>query len=123
MLVFPELSILTSSVYKRLSSLTSEGKKSKIIKFLNNLDYGSLENSLEETVFFEYPQLRDIKRLFYKLGSKLSLVSGSGSTVFGLFFQKKKALEVYERLKNTYSLSLVKSLSRAQYWDSIDVGV
>ncbi|MCJ7580708.1 MAG: 4-(cytidine 5'-diphospho)-2-C-methyl-D-erythritol kinase [Candidatus Aminicenantes bacterium] len=122
-LVFPELSILTSSVYKRLSTLTSEDKKSKIIKFLNNLDYGSLENDLEETIFFEHPQLRDIKRLFYKLGSELSLVSGSGSTVFGLFHQKKKAQEVYERLKNTYSLSLVKSLSRAQYWDSINVGV
>ncbi|MFC2167162.1 4-(cytidine 5'-diphospho)-2-C-methyl-D-erythritol kinase [Acidobacteriota bacterium] len=122
-LVFPHLSIITSSVYKRLSTLTSEDKKSKIIKFLDNLEYGSLENGLEETVFFDYPQLREIKRLLYKLGSELSLVSGSGSTVFGLFHQKKKAAEVYNRLKNTYSLSLVKPLSRAQYWDSINVGV
>jgi len=122
-LVFPALSIITSSVYKQLSTLTSEDKKSKIIKFLDNLEYGSLENGLEETVFFIHPQLREIKRLFYKLGSELSLVSGSGSTVFGLFFQKKKAMEVYNRLKNTYSLSLVKSLSREQYWDSINVGV
>ncbi len=122
-LVFPELSISTPSVYKRLPPLTSEDKDSKIIKFLDNLEYGSLENSLEETVFFLHPQLRDLKRLFYKLGSELSLVSGSGSTVFGLFFQEEKALEVYERLKNSYSLSLVKSLSRAQYWDGINVGV
>jgi 4-diphosphocytidyl-2-C-methyl-D-erythritol kinase len=122
-LVFPGLSILTSSVYKRLSPLTSEDKDSKIIKFLNNLEYGSLENSLEETVFFLHPQLRDLKRLFYKLGAELSLVSGSGSTVFGLFHQEKKALDVYERLKSTYSLSLVKSLSRRQYWDSINAGV
>ncbi|GAG23882.1 unnamed protein product, partial [marine sediment metagenome] len=62
-------------------------------------------------------------RLFYKLESELSLVSGSGSTVFGLFHQRKKALDVCERLKNTYSLSLAKSLSRAQYWDSINAGV
>ena len=122
-LVFPEQSIITASVYKRLSLLTSEDKDSKIIKFLNNLEYGSLENSLEETVFLLHPQLRDIKRLFYKLGSELSLVSGSGSTVFGLFFQEKRAVDAYERLKNTYSLSLVKPLSRAQYWDSINVGV
>jgi len=91
-LVFPELSISTPTVYKRLSPLTSEGKDSKIIKFLDNLEYGSLENSLEETVFFLHPQLRDIKRLFYKLGSELSLVSGSGSTVFGLFFQVGKGI-------------------------------
>lgn len=122
-LVFPELSIITADVYRRLSLLTSEGKDSKIIRFLDNFEYGSLENSLEETVFILHPQLRDIKRLFYKLGSELSLVSGSGSTVFGLFHQRKKALDVYERLKNTYSLILVKSLSRAQYWDSINVGV
>ena len=122
-LVFPELSIITADVYRRLSLLTSEGKDSKIIRFLDNLEYGSLENSLEETVFNLHPQLRDIKRLFYKLGSELSLVSGSGSTVFGLFHQRKKALDVCERLKNTYSLSLAKSLSRAQYWDSINAGV
>ncbi|MFC2160298.1 4-(cytidine 5'-diphospho)-2-C-methyl-D-erythritol kinase [Acidobacteriota bacterium] len=122
-LVFPELSIMTSSIYKRLSTLTSEDKKSKIIKFLNNLEYGSLENGLEETIFFVHPQLREIKRLFYKMGAELSLVSGSGSTVFGLFLQEKKALEAYNRLKKTVSLSLVKPLSRAQYWDSINVGV
>ncbi len=122
-LVFPELSIITEDVYRRLSLLTSEGKDSKIIKFLENFEYSSLENSLEETVFNLHPQLRDIKRLFYKLGSELSLVSGSGSTVFGLFHERKKALDVCERLKNTYSLILVKSLSRAQYWDSINVGV
>ena len=122
-LVFPDLSIPTASVYKRLPPLTSGDKDSKIIRFLDNLEYGSLENSLEETVFNLHPQLRDIKRLFYKLGSELSLVSGSGSSVFGLFFQKKKAVDVCERLKNTYSLSLVKPLSRAQYWDRIDAGV
>ncbi len=122
-LVFPELSIITADVYHRLSLLTSEGKDSKIIRFLDNFEYSSLENSLEETVFNLHPQLREIKRLFYKLESELSLVSGSGSTVFGLFHQRKKALDVCERLKNTYSLSLAKSLSRAQYWDSINVGV
>ncbi len=122
-LVLPELSIITADDYHRLSLLTSEGKDSKIIRFLDNFEYSSLENSLEETVFNLHPQLRDIKRLFYKLGSELSLVSGSGSTVFGLFHQKKKALDVCERLKNTYSLILVKSLSWAQYWDSINVGV
>jgi len=122
-LVFPELSIITAAVYQRLSLLTSEGKDSKISRFLDNLEYGFLENSLEETVFNLHPQLREIKRLFYKLESELSLVSGSGSTVFGLFHQRKKALDVCERLKNTYSLSLAKSLSRAQYWDSINAGV
>jgi 4-diphosphocytidyl-2-C-methyl-D-erythritol kinase len=119
----PVLSFFTESLNKRLSTLTSEAKKSKIIKFLDNLEYGSLENGLEETVFFVYPQLREIKRLFYKYGSELSLVSGSGSTVFGLFRQQEMAQDVYNRLKNTYSLSLVKPLSREQYWDSINVGV
>ena len=123
MLVFPEISVLTSTVYNRLSLLTSEDKDSKIIRFLDNLEYGSLENSLEETVFFLHPQLRDIKRLFYKLGSELSLVSGSGSTVFGLFFQEKKARDAYKRLKNTYVVSLVRPLSRAHYWDRINAGV
>ena len=123
LLYLPELSLLTSSVYAQLPPLTSEGKESKIIKFLNSFEFRTLENSLEETVFGIHPQLQDIKCLFYELGAELSLVSGSGAAVFGLFRDKEKAREIYERLKKKYPLVLAETLSRARYWDSLEVGV
>lgn len=122
-LALPDICVLSSTIYERLSPLTSRGKDSKITKFLDTLEFGILENSLEETVFSLHPQLKDIKRLFYRKESVLSLVSGSGAAVFGLFRHRERALEVCGQLKTEYPLRLVKSLSRAQYWDGIEAGV
>ncbi|MGD2294248.1 MAG: 4-(cytidine 5'-diphospho)-2-C-methyl-D-erythritol kinase [Candidatus Aminicenantes bacterium] len=119
-LVIPDMTILTSTVYEQLPPLTSRSKDSKIIKFLDSHDFGLLENSLEETVFNLNPQLKDIKRLLYKLGSELSLLCGSGSAIFGLFRKKGTAVFACERLKKRYSLRLVTTLSRAQYWDGVE---
>jgi len=123
LIYLPNFSLLTADVYGKLPPLTSEDKDSKIIKFLNSLDFRILENSLEETVFGIHPQLQDIKSLFLELGSELSLVSGSGAAVFGLFRDGEKAFGTFERLKNIYPLHLVETLSRDRYWDSLEVGV
>jgi 4-diphosphocytidyl-2-C-methyl-D-erythritol kinase len=122
LLVFPSFSISTASVYGRLElTLTSRDKDSKIIKFLTDRDFCYLENRLEETVFSFYPRLRVIKSLFHRLGSELSLVSGTGSAVFGLFSEKDKAEKGLSELKTKYPSLLVETLSRASYWKRIGV--
>ena len=123
LLVLPELFIKTSSVFGRLAPLTSRGKESKIIRFLETRDYGVLENTLEETVFTLHPSIEEIKRLFYKLEAELSLMCGSGSAVFGLFRDRGRALRAQERLGAEYTVHLVQTLSRPKYWNSIEVGV
>ena len=88
-LALPSFSILTAQVYSKFrSSLTSEDKDSKIIRFLEDRKFGVLENRLEETIFSLYPQLKVIRSLLRRQGSELSLVSGTGSAVFGLFRDK-----------------------------------
>ncbi len=53
LLVFPKFSISTASIYGQFQlSLTSHSKGSKIIKFLDSRELGSLENELEETVYW-----------------------------------------------------------------------
>jgi len=42
-------------------------------------------NSFEKPVFEKYPQVRALKENFYRLGAVYAAMSGSGSTVFGLF--------------------------------------
>jgi 4-diphosphocytidyl-2-C-methyl-D-erythritol kinase len=44
-----------------------------------------LENDFEDVVFKKYPLIQKIKRDILKLGADGALMSGSGSTVFGLF--------------------------------------
>jgi len=123
-LVLPPFSISTSSVYGHVPlSLTSEDKDSKIIRFLENRHFGLLENSLEEIIFGTYPQLKIIKSLFKRQGSALSLVSGTGSAVFGLFTERLQAEEALVELRKKHSAFRVEPLSRERYWKSVKFGV
>jgi 4-diphosphocytidyl-2-C-methyl-D-erythritol kinase len=46
-----------------------------------------LHNDFEKSVFKQYPIIEDIKEKMYSLGAEYSSMSGSGSSVFGLFSQ------------------------------------
>jgi 4-diphosphocytidyl-2-C-methyl-D-erythritol kinase len=119
-LVFPAASVSTAAVYEKYrSSLTSEVKDSKIIKFLDSRDLGFLENDLEETVFRTYPQIKAIKDLFQEQGSELTLMSGSGSAVFGLFHQRNKAVTALRMISNEHMAVLTTTLPRTDYWKRI----
>ena len=45
----------------------------------------TLKNDFEEGVFSEYPQIKIIKEQLYQQGAVYASMSGSGSTVYGLF--------------------------------------
>lgn len=122
LLVLPSFSISTSLIYSEFT-LTSKDKDSKINKFLAEQDFCFLENRLEKTVFKLYPQLREIKDLFKNLSSELSLISGTGSAVFGIFQDKERADKGLRELKERYPSLLVKTLSRDNYWKRLHVGV
>ncbi|MEP6750127.1 MAG: 4-(cytidine 5'-diphospho)-2-C-methyl-D-erythritol kinase [Bacteroidota bacterium] len=62
-----------------------------------------LQNDFEMPVFNKYPQLKAVKENLYALGAVYAAMSGSGSTVFGIFndnISLAEALPVnYSRLK------------------------
>ena len=64
--------------------------------------YSLMGNSFEESVFEKYPEISEIKEKLLSLGADGALMSGSGSTVFGLFEDKAKATEGYEHFKTKY---------------------
>ena len=114
--ILPPITSLTAEVYARLRpSLTSPDKDSKISRFLQSLEVGSLENRLERTVFRLYPQLKDIKRFFQSRGAALSLVTGSGSAVFGLFRTREEAERGWTEARERHPSVLVETLSRREY--------
>jgi len=124
LVVLPPFSISTACIYHQIPlSLTSEGKESKINKFLENRKISFLSNDLEEIIFALYSRLRKIKRLIQSQGCELSLVSGSGSAVFGLFEDRKAAKAACQELKRHYTTYLVKTITRDRYWQYINFGV
>lgn len=45
----------------------------------------NLQNDFEEPIFNAYPEIKNIKDELYKMGALYASMSGSGSTVFGIF--------------------------------------
>lgn len=124
-LALPDHPVSTAEVYARLR-LTSPDKDSKINQLLTQEEFGlieRLENRLEETVFSLYPRLKEYKDFFFERETVLSLMSGSGSAVFGLFLDRKKAEQALAELKSRAEALLVETLSRERYWKRATAGV
>ncbi len=124
-LALPDQPVSTAEVYARLR-LTSPDKDSKINQFLKQGEFGlleRLENRLEETVFSLYPRLKEYKDFFFEREAVLSLMSGSGSAVFGLYRDREKAKQALAELRNRAETLLVETLSRERYWKRATAGV
>ncbi len=59
-------------------------------------------NDFEEPVFKKYPVIQNIKSSLYSLGALIALMTGSGSTVFGVFKNIERAKYAEEILRNSY---------------------
>ncbi|MFQ5585718.1 MAG: 4-(cytidine 5'-diphospho)-2-C-methyl-D-erythritol kinase [Thermodesulfobacteriota bacterium] len=61
-----------------------------------------LFNDLEDAVLRAYPELNEMKDLLHGTGAEGVLMSGSGPTLFGLFFEENEAKHALERLRGTF---------------------
>ena len=125
-LALPSFPVLTADIYRAFpAALTSEGRDSKIVRFFEaqDKDFGRLENGLETVIFRSYPQLAELKSLFRDRGAALSLVSGSGSAVYGLFQDRERAEAARDAVGRLVPAVLVETLSRDRYWESLRAGV
>lgn len=105
LIVKPSFGISTKNVYESLefNNNTTHPDIDYVIEAIKNNDLkriaSSLSNTLEDVVIKEYPVIGNIKSKMLSYGALGSLMSGSGSTVFGLFDDKKKAQKAYYEFK------------------------
>jgi 4-diphosphocytidyl-2-C-methyl-D-erythritol kinase len=59
-----------------------------------------LKNDLEPGVFPVFPRLGEIKEALFREGCLQALMSGSGSTVFGIWEDQTNAAQAFLSLKN-----------------------
>lgn len=111
LLAFPGQLISTAWAYKNLNlALTKNDSVYKLIGFkfqgLNTSDFGSeYYNDFENTVFKTFPGLGAIKRLLYDNGADYAAMSGSGSTIFGIYNQREQAEKTGQLLGCDFKIS------------------
>ena len=62
----------------------------------------SATNDFEEIVFAAYPEIRIIKEELYSLGASFVMMTGTGSTLYGIFSNLQKAYLAQDHYKNKY---------------------
>jgi 4-diphosphocytidyl-2-C-methyl-D-erythritol kinase len=87
---------------------------------LLDLVRAGIENDFESVVFPKHPELREVKRGLERVGAKYASLSGSGSTVYGLFDSAEQAQAAAQKLVEGGTTAYTAStLTRQQYWRGI----
>jgi 4-diphosphocytidyl-2-C-methyl-D-erythritol kinase len=112
-----------SSGYKTPVSGVPAGGGDRAEAQLLDLVRTGIENDFERVVFPQHPELRDIKRVLYGQsgdGARYASLSGSGSTLYGLFDSREKAEAAAERVQAMgHAAHLTTTLTRTQYWETM----
>ena len=109
LVIKPKISCSTRKMYEKLdeSKLEKINVSKSIIKALeeNNINLLSknLYNSFEE-VIENKDIIEKIKNELVQNGAKASLMTGSGSSVYGIFENKEKAKTAYNKLRKKYEI-------------------
>jgi 4-diphosphocytidyl-2-C-methyl-D-erythritol kinase len=124
-LVDPGIPISTAAVFRRLDArLTPRENSNTIIHFVSrDLEadaWGVLSNELEQAALEEAPALaeqgRRIRGAMSREGARLTALSGSGSTYFGLFDDPHAARRAEKGLaKEGFTALRARTLSRDEY--------
>jgi 4-diphosphocytidyl-2-C-methyl-D-erythritol kinase len=105
LLVNPAIKIDTKWAFGNIKPATPERNLKEIFKDgLTDFDTikNYVRNDFEDVVFEEYPEIKQIKSDLYKQGAQFALMSGTGSTVYGIFSNLQKATWAKEYFSKKY---------------------
>lgn len=112
LLVKPDISVSTPWVYKNLDlKNVSHPDVDAFIECIKSQNYVKsyeyMGNVLESVTVKEYPVIDEIKNKMMDLGASVSLMSGSGPTVFGIFENEQKAIDAAQVFKKDFKEVIV----------------
>jgi 4-diphosphocytidyl-2-C-methyl-D-erythritol kinase len=86
LLVMPKFSISTKWAYNKVKKhLHAQRNHPKFPPLDDKVDWALFKNDFEHIVCLAYPEILNIKDILYEQGALYSGLSGSGSTMFGIY--------------------------------------
>jgi 4-diphosphocytidyl-2-C-methyl-D-erythritol kinase len=99
-LIYPKIAISTQEAYANIRVSPAKNYLPDALKKPISEWKSTIQNDFEDSVFPKYPILKEIKEELYALGAIYASMSGSGSTLFGIF---ENEIEIPEKWK-TYDV-------------------
>ncbi|MDR2937723.1 MAG: 4-(cytidine 5'-diphospho)-2-C-methyl-D-erythritol kinase [Prevotellaceae bacterium] len=97
LIVKPPVSVSTAEAYAGVTPRQPASDLQSIVRQPLSTWKESLVNDFEPSVFAKFPQLRSVKNQLYSSGAVYAAMSGSGSSLFGIFEKApENAAQVFE---------------------------
>ena len=105
LLVMPEIHISTKTTFKKFKKFLDYNKEK--VNFADFIEkdkflFKFFENDFETIIVPSYPEIGQIKKKLLNYGAIFSSLSGTGSTVFGVFDDEAKAIFAKSLFKSSY---------------------
>ncbi|PCH68491.1 MAG: 4-(cytidine 5'-diphospho)-2-C-methyl-D-erythritol kinase [Bacteroidales bacterium] len=95
LLVKPNIHISTPEAYSNITpSCPSKSLKELILNPIENWKH-LIFNDFENSIFPNHPELKEIKNKLYNMGAIYASMSGSGSSIFGIFRDEQKCPKIW----------------------------
>jgi 4-diphosphocytidyl-2-C-methyl-D-erythritol kinase len=99
LLVYPDLAISTAEAYAGIKPRQPEIPLRTLLEAPIERWRDTVHNDFEDSLFPRYPVLADIKAQLYGQGAVYAAMTGSGSTIFGLFSGEPNTEGAFARYK------------------------
>jgi 4-diphosphocytidyl-2-C-methyl-D-erythritol kinase len=108
LLVHPGFGVATAWAYQNLARFPDAlagrpGRAENLVRLLNTLDLpsaaGEFYNALEAPVLEKYPLLAICRDFLRQHGAAIALMSGSGSTTFGIYASVEAAAQAQDKVR------------------------
>lgn len=103
LLVKPEVSISTKEAFAGVKPMCSENDLREVVKLEVGKWNSLMKNDFEDSLFPGHPVLKNIKEWMKAMGADYTAMSGSGSTIFGIFRERAEALKAMEEFNTHYT--------------------
>ncbi len=124
--IHPGIHVSTAEAYRSLNlGLTSVSRAHKIHSLYGQAKNGEaflaeIFNDFEASILPAYPSIMEAKCFLEEQGAIVTLLSGSGSSVFGFFSSEESAFAVSRAgTREAWRLLPAKTLSRAEYFQKM----